>query len=117
MYHHNSAAVLPSFLLMLLGSIDCLTTVIGVLYYGAVELNHFLTGIVHTNIPAFLALKLSATVSIGFTCFLAKKTLNKASDRTSKSYKYSSWLMKAAYTGLTVFLILVVVNNLTIFLS
>ena len=116
MYHLNSA-VLPSFLLMLLGSIDCLTTVMGVLYYGAVELNPFLTGIVHTSIPAFLALKLSATAFIGFTCFLAKKILNKTSDRTSKSYKYSNWLMKAAYTGLIVFLVVVVINNLTIFLS
>ncbi len=116
MYHLNSA-VLPSFLLILMGSIDCITTAIGVLYYGAVELNPFLTGIVSTNIPAFLVLKLSATFFIGFTYILAGKTLNKAVDRTSRSYKYSNWIMKAAYAGLFIFLIVVVINNFTILLS
>ena len=113
MYHLNSA-VFPSFLLILLGSIDCLTTVIGVLYYGAVELNPFLTGIVHTNIPAFLALKLSATFFVGFACILAKKILNKTSDRTSKSYKYSHFTINIVCIGLIVFLSTVVVNNLAV---
>ena len=116
MYHLNSA-VLPSFLLILMGSIDCLTTVIGVLYFGAVEANPFLTGIVSTSIPVFLVLKLSATFFIGFTYVLANKTLGKALDRTSKSYKYSNWIMKAAYVGLIVFLAVVVINNLTVLLA
>jgi hypothetical protein len=113
MYHLNSA-VLPSFLLVLLGSIDCLTTTIGVLYYGAVELNPFLMGIVHTSMPAFLALKLSATFLIGFTCILAKKTLNKTLDKTSRSYRYSHLLINIACIGLVIFFSAVVVNNLIV---
>jgi uncharacterized membrane protein len=100
-----------------MGSIDCLTTVIGVLYFGAAEMNPFLTGIVSSSIVAFLVLKISATFLIGFTYILAKRTLNKAQNKENKSFKYSNRLMKAAYAGLLVFLVTVVVNNLTILLA
>lgn len=109
--------VFPSFFIMLLGSIDCLTTVIGVLYFGAAELNPFLTGIISASIWAFLALKVSATFFIGFTFIMAHRMLNKTPDKTTKSYRYSSKIMKAACAGLMVFLIVVVANNLIILLA
>ena len=109
--------VFPSLFIVLLGSIDCITTAIGVLYFGAVELNPVLTGIVSTNMLAFLVLKVSATVLIGSTFILAKRTLNKTVNKESKSFKYSSRLMKVAFAGLMVFLIIVVINNLTILLA
>jgi hypothetical protein len=109
--------VLPSFLIILLGSLDALTTVIGVLNSGAVELNPFMTGIVSTNITAFLAIKISATFLIGFTYILAKRTLNKTMDKSNKTFKHSNWLFKGAYAGLTIFLIATVVNNLIILLA
>ncbi len=111
------ANVFPSFLIILLGSIDCITTVIGVTYFGAAELNPFMTGIVSTNIIAFLALKISATFLIGFTYILAKKTLNKSVDKNTKTFKYSNRFMKVAYAGLTIFLIVTVINNLTVLLA
>ncbi len=109
--------VFPSLFLILLGSIDCVTTVIGVLYFGAAELNPFMTGIVSTSIVAFLVVKISATFLIGFTYILAKRTLNKTIDKETKTFKFSSRLMKVAYAGLTVFLIIAVINNLTILLA
>jgi Domain of unknown function (DUF5658) len=109
--------VFPSFILVLLGSIDCLTTVIGVSYFGAAELNPIITGIVNTNIIAFLTLKILATFFIGFTYILAKRTLNKTIDKESKSFKYSNRLMKVAYSGVTIFLTVVAINNFTILLA
>ncbi len=109
--------VFPSLFIILLGSIDCITTVIGVLYFGAVELNPFLTGIVSTSIVAFLALKISATFLIGFTYIFAKRTLNKTQNKESKSFKYSNRLMKVAYAGLMGFLVIVVINNLIVLLA
>ena len=117
MFYALKSDVFPSFVLILMGSIDCLTTVIGVLYFGASELNPLMTGIVSTNIVAFLALKISATFLIGFTYILAKRTLNKTQDKESKSFKYSNRLMKIIYTGLIVFLFVVIINNLTILLT
>ena len=107
----------PSFLIVLLGSMDCVTTAIGVLFFGASEVNPFLTGIVSTSIIAFLAVKISATLLIGATYILAKRTLNKAENKESRSFRISSKLIKIAYAGLMIFLIIVVVNNLTILLA
>ena len=73
--HMLKTEVILSFLLILMGSIDCLTTVVGVLYSGATELNPFMAGIVSTNIGAFLAVKIAATLLIAFTYFLANRTL------------------------------------------
>ena len=117
MYYALKSDVFPSFVLILMGSIDCLTTVIGVLYFGAAELNPLMTGIVSTNIVAFLALKISATFLIGFTYILAKRTLNRTLNKESKSFKYSSRLLKVAYAGLMIFLFIVIVNNLTVLLA
>jgi len=55
MFYALKSDVFPSFMLILMGSIDCLTTVIGVLYFGAAELNPLMTGIVSTNIAAFFS--------------------------------------------------------------
>ncbi len=109
--------VFPSFFIIMLGSIDALTTVVGVLYYGAVELNPLMTGIVNANISAFLAIKISATFLIGFTYILVKRALNKSMDKNTKTFKYSNWLMKGAYAGIMLFLILTVINNLIILLA
>ena len=116
MYRFKSD-VFPSFFIILFGSIDALTTVVGVLNYGAVELNPLMTGIVNANITAFLAIKISATFLIGFTYILAKRTLNKTMDKNTKTFKYSNWFMKGAYAGLMSFLIITVINNLIILLA
>jgi hypothetical protein len=113
----SKTEVFPSFLIILLGSIDCLTTIIGVIYFGASELNPFMTGIVSSSIFAFLVLKISATILIGFTYLLAKKTLNKSMDKSTKTFKYSSKLMKGAYAGLMIFLLITVMNNLAVLLA
>ncbi len=86
--------VIPSFLLILMGSIDCLTTVVGVLYSGATELNPLMAGIVSTNIGAFLVVKIAATMLIAFTYLLANKTLLKTPNKNSKSFKYSYKFLK-----------------------
>jgi Na+-driven multidrug efflux pump len=108
--------VFPSFFIILLGSIDAITTAVGV-YFGAAELNPFLRGIVSTSIAAFLAVKISATFLIGFTFILARRTLNKALNKESRSFKISNRVIKVAYAGLLCFLIVVVLNNLMILLA
>jgi hypothetical protein len=117
MYYALKSEVFPSFILTLMGSIDCLTTVIGVLYFGAAELNPLMACIVSTNIVVFLALKISATFLIGITYILAKRSLNRTLNKESKSFKYSNKLIKVAYTGVMGFLFIVIVNNLTILLA
>lgn len=109
--------LLPSFVLVLMGSMDCLTTVIGVIYFGAAELNPILSGVVHSSIVAFMVLKLTATLCIAGTYILAKKMLNKTADKTTKSFRFSNVFVKSAYTGLVVFLLMIVANNLAVMLA
>ena len=100
-----------------MGSIDCLTTVIGILYSGASEVNPLMARIVNTNIGVFLVVKLAATMLIASSYILANKILDKTQNKTSKSYKYSCKLLKVGYVGTIVFLFIVVANNLLIILA
>jgi hypothetical protein len=49
-----------------MGFLDWLTTVLGVLYFGAVEINPLFAGIIDSNILVFSGIKLAAAVLIGF---------------------------------------------------
>lgn len=109
--------VFPSFLIILLGSIDCVTTLIGVMYFGASELNPFMAGIVSSSIAGFLMLKISATFLIGITYIYAKRILNTAMDKNTKTFKVSCKVMKGAYVGIMVFLMITVFNNLLVLMG
>src|SRR5512147_545145 len=98
--------VLPSFILLFMGTMDCLTTVVGVLYFSATELNPLLSSVVKSSIVAFMVLKLTATLCIAGTYILAKKLLNKTADKTTKSFRFSKIFVNSAYAGLFVFLLM-----------
>ena len=76
-----------------------------------------MTGIVNTNIIAFLVLKVSATLLIGFTYIIAKRTIYKTLNKETRSFRISNRLLKIAYSGLTIFLIFTVINNLSVLLA
>lgn len=109
--------VLLSILIVLVGSMDCLTTVIGVQYFGAAESNPFIAIMVSTNIGAFLTVKIAATVLIALTYVLANRALMGTSNKASKLFKYSCRTVEFAYAGIIVFLALTVTNNLLILLA
>jgi hypothetical protein len=104
----------PTIVLGFMGSMDCLTTVIGILYFGAVEYNPLLSGIINTNIGAFVALKLMTTVFVCLTFFQAEKSLMKSENKDSKSFRRARMLLRIAGAGTIVFLVIVVTNNLIV---
>ncbi len=101
----------PTLLLALMGSIDCVTTVIGIIYFGAVELNPIISGIASTNLPAFVALKLTMTALVCVFFVQAEKILLTTRDKSSKSFKWTRKGLKFSYAGATLFLLVVVINN------
>jgi uncharacterized membrane protein len=115
--HMLKTEVITSLLLILMGTIDCITTVVGVMFSGASELNPFMAGIVSTSIGAFLAFKIAATVLMAFTYLYANKILTKSQNKTSKSFKLSYKLLKLGYAAIITFLSIVVINNLIILLT
>jgi hypothetical protein len=109
--------IVPSLLIVLMGTIDCVTTAIGVLYFGAKELNPFMAGIVSTDIGAFLAVKITATTLVALSYILANKILSKTQNKSGKSFNISNKMLKVGYCGIIVFLFIVVANNLMILLA
>ena len=101
----------PSLVLVLMGSMDLLTTLVGITYFGAVECNPFLAGIVSTNLAAFTILKLTSTIFVGLIFHQAGKILTRTQDKTTKAYTLTRNLLRAAYIGVVAFMLFVIANN------
>ena len=98
-------------LLILMGSMDWLTTIIGIVYFGAVEGNPFLSEIARTNLPAYTAIKLSTAVFVGFLFYQAERNLSRAQDKNSRGFTWTRHVLRGAYVGSVVFLLIAVLNN------
>jgi hypothetical protein len=104
----------PSLSLILMGSMDWLTTIIGIVYFGAVEGNLFLAEITRTSLLAFTAIKLSTTVIVGLLFYKAEKTLLRTQDKNSRSFRCTRIILRGTYIAATVFLLIAVLNNLIV---
>ena len=109
--------IITSLLLILMGTIDCVTTIIGVGFSGASEENPIMAGIVSSNIGGFLIVKIAATMLIASTYIYARRTIMKTQNKTTRSFKLSYKFIKITYVGILAFLVIVVANNLIILLA
>ncbi|MGB9914804.1 MAG: DUF5658 family protein [Candidatus Bathyarchaeales archaeon] len=107
----------PCLSLILMGSMDWLTTIVGITYFGAVESNPFLAEITRTSLPAFTAIKLSTTVIVGLLFHNAEKMLLKAQDKSSRKFQFTRLTLRSAYLIATLLLLTAVVNNLIVVAS
>jgi len=97
-----------------MGSMDWLTTIIGIVYFGAVEGNPFLAEIARISLPAFTAIKLSTTIVVGLLFYKAEKILLRTQDKNSLSFRCTRIILRGAYLTATVFLLIAVLNNLIV---
>ena len=104
----------PSLALVLMGSMDWLTTVIGIAYFGAVEGNPFLADITRTSLPAFTAIKLFTTIFVGLLFYKAEKTLLRTQNQDTGSFRFARIMLRVAYITATAFLLIAVLNNLIV---
>lgn len=104
----------PSLAFVLAGSMDWLTTFIGIFYFGAVEANPVLFSIAMTNLPLFTAIKLSTTLIVGLMFYQAEKCLSKTRDKDSLSFKLTKTTLRITYVAATTFLLIVVLNNIMV---
>jgi hypothetical protein len=107
---------IPSLLIIAMGLMDCITTVIGVAFNGAKELNPAMAVIVNSNVGAFAVIKITATIFIALSYIFARKILMHLPNKDGKTFLYSMRGLTLAYFGLVGFLGLAVVNNLIILL-
>jgi len=104
----------PCLSFILMGSMDWLTTIIGIFYFGAVEGNPFLAEIARISLPAFTAIKLSTTIIVSLLFYTAEKTLLRTQDKNSRSFRCTRITLRGAYIAATVFLLIAVLNNLIV---
>ncbi len=107
----------PSLALVLAGSMDWLTTIIGLTYFGAIEANPFIANIASQSLPLFTGIKLCTTFIVGLLFYQANKSLQQTQDKTSKSFKWTKYILKTAYVAATAMLLVAVVNNLIILIN
>ncbi len=108
---------IPSLLIILMGTLDCVTTILGVAYAGATELNPAMAVIVNSNVGAFLVVKIAATIFIALTYVFARKILLHLPNKNGKTFRYSNRALSFAYVGLACFLAFAVANNLIILIK
>jgi hypothetical protein len=104
----------PSLAFILIGSMDWLTTIIGISYFGAVESNPFIAGMTRTSLVTFTAVKLTTTALVALLFYKADKTLLGARDKSSRFFRLTRITLKAAYVIATVLLLAAVLNNLIV---
>jgi hypothetical protein len=109
-----SVKAVPSVALVLMGTMDWLTTIIGIGYFGAVESNPFMASLTNTSLIVFTAVKLATTAFVALLFYKAEKTLLVTADKTSRSFTITRIVLRIAYIIATAFLLVAVVNNLTV---
>jgi hypothetical protein len=82
-----------------------------------VELNPLIAGLVSTSLPAFVIIKLTVTVCAGLIFVLADKTILESADKDYKSFKTANKILKMAYIGIILFLVIVVANNIFVLIK
>ncbi len=98
-------------LLVLMGSLDWLTTIVGILYFGAVEGNPFLSALTETNLLAFTAVKLGTVFFVGFLFYQAEN-LTRTENQNTPAAKCTRLILRSAYVASLAFLVFAVVNNI-----
>ncbi|NLE06411.1 MAG: hypothetical protein GX638_16625 [Crenarchaeota archaeon] len=104
----------PNMLILLMGSMDCITTVIGITYFSAIECNPMMSSLISSNIIVFIAIKMVSTLIVCQIFNQANKILTKSQNRTSKTFIATKTLLKVTVIGVIAFLSIVVLNNLVI---
>lgn len=103
-----------SLALVIAGSMDLLTTIIGIAFFGAVESNPFIASIAGASLPAFTVIKIATTACLGFLFYKGEHMLLEIQDKASRSFKCSRVLLRGACVAATGFLLFAVVNNLIV---
>lgn len=97
-----------------MGSLDCLTTLVGTLYFGTSELNPLIAMLLNSNVSAFVFVKLGVTVAVAAIFLLAYRVLLSSAEKETKSFKVANRILNGAYYGISIFLVAVVTNNVIV---
>jgi hypothetical protein len=93
--------------LITIGTLDWLTTLVGVMFFGATETNPLLTNLTQTNILLFSTIKLTAIMLTGLLFYKAEiKT-----KLTAQISPFTKKFLNSGYVIALFFLMVAVLNN------
>jgi hypothetical protein len=93
--------------LILIGTLDCLTTLVGVVFFGATETNPLLTSLTQSNMLLFSGVKLSAITLTGLLFYRAEAKTK----LTSQISPFAKKFLNSGYIISLFTLIVIVLNN------
>jgi len=96
--------------LILMGFLDWLTTMIGVLYFGATETNPLIAGLTQSSMLIFSAVKLSAVSLAGFVFYKAGAMGRNAGQTPC----FATMFLDSGYAVSLLALTAFVINNITV---
>jgi Na+/H+ antiporter NhaD/arsenite permease-like protein len=102
----------PSLTLVLMGYMDWFTTIIGISYFGAVEINPLMAELTQTNLAAFTAVKLTSSIFVGLLYYQGEKMLQRLEEKKSKSFLRARTILRTGFVVATVVLLSAVINNI-----
>jgi Na+/H+ antiporter NhaD/arsenite permease-like protein len=102
----------PSLTLVLMGYMDWFTTIIGIAYFGAVEINPLMAELTQTNLAAFTAVKLTSSIFVGLLYYQGEKMLQRLEEKKSKSFLRARTILRTGFVVATVVLLSAVINNI-----
>jgi len=94
--------------LVLVGFLDWLTTITGILFFGAREVNPLLSGLTSSNMLLFSFLKLAAVIIVGFAFYKATVI----SESTSSSLHSSRRILYGGFSLTFISITAVVASNM-----
>ena len=93
--------------IILIGTLDWLTTLVGVVFFGATETNFLLAGLTRSNMLLFSAVKLSAITLTGLIFYKAETKAKLTNQITPLAKKF----LTSGYAICLLTLTIVVANN------
>jgi hypothetical protein len=99
--------VLVCFPLIVIGLLDLITTLLGVLFFGAVEINPLFSALVQTNILVFVGVKSSVVFVTGFLFYKGASIV----EVSIGERKLETRLFEIGYLASMTLLVLIVTNN------
>ncbi len=97
-----------------MGYLDWLTTIVGIAYFGAVEVNPFFAELTRTNLVAFTAVKLATTVFVGLLYYFGERMLQGLKDKNSESSSFVRTTLRVGYTIAAMVLLMTILNNILV---
>ena len=97
-------------MLVFCGLIDCITTVVGIVWFGATEGNPLFAAVTETNLFAFSGIKVVAVVFIGVLFYKA----GSAGKIEGSGFQVGSRFLQVAYSLSLLTMLTVVTNNVLV---